>query len=204
MSYCSNPPPVSYDFEAAEVGTLAQDAQTSEENAEITTHVSDKQAAGGTKSLKFIDGADQQYKFNPHLFYRTAYKHGKIQGSFDLLIDSTTSFSYQWRDYTDSYKCGAELQITAGGILSHRNKELMRLPIGSWISFKVICEIGDQADGTFDLEVMPSDAVKPRLFKALPYDTDFKQLDWVGFIANGVHKAVFYVDNIEVRQITDN
>jgi len=200
VRYASPPPPIIEDFESLEPGSLTPGAETQEENEWMTARISDEKASGGKMSLKFVDGPEQKYPFNPHVFYRTKFKTGEMLGAFDVLIDEKTSFYYQWRDYGDNYKQGPAVQITEGGKVVHAGRELFKVPVGVWVHFEVKCQVGERADGKFDLSVT-SPGAEPRHFRGLSCASDFTELDWVGFVSKGVQESVFYIDNIEIRLI---
>ena len=112
-----------------------------------------EQAAGGSRSLKFVDGPGQEHPYNPHVFYRTGHEFGRLVGRLDLRVDAATSFYYQWRDYTGAFVRGPTVQIMPGGSLVHDGRELMMVPPDEWVSYEVECGLGDDGDGSFELRV---------------------------------------------------
>jgi len=192
-------PPIMEDFESAAVGDTAPGAHTTEENEQYRARVTEEQAASGRRSLKFIDGPNQEKPYNPHVFYRTKFTEGRMIGRFNIRIDENTRFYCQWRDYRRGYTRGPTVQIMEGGKLVHRDDEVATLPFGQWIGFEVACVLGERATGKYDMKVFLPGEKEPRTFSDLPYDEDFREVDWLGFVPNGTKDTVFYVDNIELR-----
>ena len=196
------PAPIAQDFEGVPVGEHTPGATTQEENDLNTARVTDEQAASGRRSLKFVDGPGQKHRFNPHVFFRTQFKEGRMVGRFAARLDAETRFYYQWRDYRRrGYSTGPTVTVLEGGKLTHRGQPLLTLPAGQWIRFEVLCVLGDRAAGTFGLKVWLPGQAEPKVFPRLECDPAFKELDWVGFVPNGEKRTVFYVDDIEVRPI---
>jgi len=193
------PSPIVQDFEGVKVGDPTPDAHTDENDETMTARVTDDQAVSGKRSLKFIDGPAKTKPYNPHVFYRTHFRKGRMVGRFDLRIDAKTRCSYQWRDYGQGYVCGPALHISEGGKLAAGGQGLLALPTDQWVHIEVACVLGEKATGTFELKVLLPGQNEPKTFNDLPCDEKFRELDWVGFIANGQEHAVFYVDNVEIK-----
>ena len=199
--FTAPPPSIVEDFESVELGEATPLATTQEENDQMTARVTAEQAASGRRSLKFIDGPGQKYPFNPHVYYRTRFRSGRMVGRFAIRIDKSTRLYYQWRDYGPGFKRGPTVEIREAGKLVHAGDELMSLPLAQWIRFEVSCALGDEATGRYDMKVILPDKGQPREFKGLEYEQDFRKLDWLGFVANGQAHTVFYVDDIELRPL---
>ena len=171
---------------------------------QYTVRVTDQQAAGGKRSLKFIDGPGQEHVFAPHVYYRCRFLEGRMVGRFALRIDARTRFRYQWRHYEGDYRSGPTVDVHPGGKLLHEargkaGRELLTLPAGQWVRFEVACELGDDAAGTFDLSVHLPGRRKPETFRGLPCDKRFTRLDWIGLICNGAQATTVYVDDVAIR-----
>ena len=192
------PEPIVQDFEAVAAGARTPGAETSEENDTMTARVTDEQAAGGSRSLKFVDGPGQEHPFNPHVFYRTRHRFGRVVGRFDLRIDAATSFYYQWRDYSGAFVRGPTVQIMPGGKLVHNGRELMTVPVEAWVRFEVECGLGDDGDGSFELRITLPGQDEVRAFPGLACEDGFRRLDWVGFVSPGEESTTLYVDTVEL------
>ena len=59
----------------------------------------------------------------------------------------------------------------------------------------------DAAARGWELKVYLPGQGAPRAFSSLPCQNGFKALDWVGFVANGARKTVFYVDAIVIEAL---
>ena len=75
-------------------------------------------------------------------------------------------------------------------------------PAGTWVRFEIRCRLGGDSGRTFDLRISVPGEPQPRAFLGLVCDPQFEKLDWIGLIASGQKAAVFYVDNIELRDVT--
>jgi hypothetical protein len=195
------PPPIVEDFESTRVGNPAPSASTAEDPQGLayTARVSDRQAAGGDRSLQFLDGPGQRYLWTPHVYYRCRFAEGQMIGAFDLWVDQAMSFSYQWRQYADGYCNGPSVTVLPGGVVSHEGRELLKIPTGRWVRFEVACALADQATGQFTLRVRLTGEAEPREFTSLSHDPEFERLDWVGFVTKAEEEAVCFVDNILVQ-----
>jgi hypothetical protein len=198
------PPPappaaIVQDFEEVPVGEKAPGATTSEENDRYTIRVTDETAASGKRSLKFMDGPGQQHNYNPHMFYDPGFDKGMIQESFDLRLEPGADMYHEWRDASSPYHVGPSLWIAPDGTLTSHGKRLMQLPHSRWIRFDIVCGLGPQAKGRYDLTVTLPGRVPPQRFKNLPCDPAFRELRWFGFTANGEKPAVFYLDNLVLK-----
>ncbi len=112
------PPPVADDFEDTPVGQKAALAVTHEENSQAVIRVTDETAAHGKHSLKFTDASGQQQRFNPHLYYVTDYRSGRLHAQFSLRQERGAILSHQWRDNESPYHVGPNLAIAADGTLT--------------------------------------------------------------------------------------
>ncbi len=73
----------------------------------------------------------------------------------------------------------------------------MEIPTGEWVRFEVRAGLGQEADGTWSLTV--NQPGKPRVHRSdLPCGKGWKSLNWLGFVSQANHPAVFYLDDLEV------
>lgn len=185
-------------FEHTPVGATADFATTHGETAEATIRVTDERAASGARSLKFTDAPGLDQPWNPHMYYMPRLAEGLADLSFDLWLEPGAMVWHEWRDGATPFRVGPSLSVDAEGRLSAGDRALMTLPTGEWISFRIVCGLGRQATGRWDLTVTPSGA-ESRRFKGLPCNPDMKRLDWLGFVSNATDHAVFYLDNVRLR-----
>lgn len=193
------PQPIAEDFESTPVGQKAPDAETIEESEQATIRVTNETASSGKHSLKFVDAPGQQFAYNPHLFYTPGFKTGVMQCRFDLRAERGAVLYHEWRDGANPYHIGPSVHIGPDGSVTVGGKNLMQLPLGRWVGFEIVCGLGSNARGKFDLTIHLPGRIPPMRFKNLPCSSDFKELQWFGFVANGTESAVFYLDNIHLN-----
>ncbi len=188
------------DFEDTPVGAKADGAQTAEEGgfANATIRVSDQAAASGSRSLRFSDAPGQRNRYDPHLYYQPRFATGMAEGSFAIRLEAGAEFVHEWRTSGEPYRIGPTLRI-ANGKLSAAGRELMDIPLSSWIRIAITTALGPEAHGRWQLVVTLPGGQPPRLFADLPCAERFDRLDWYGFVADADASAVFFLDDVSVR-----
>ncbi len=75
----------------------------------------------------------------------------------------------------------------------------MTVPLDTWVKLDIICGVGPQSTGTYNLTVtVPGQS--PRTFENLPFaNREFKKLEWYGFISLGEKAATFFIDDINLE-----
>lgn len=199
--YAVPPAPILVDFESTLVGSVSPLASTYEDaiKKQYTVRVTEENAKGGKRSLRFTDGPGQKVVSTPYLYYRRRFETGVVTAGFDLFIDSKTVLSYQWRHYSSNYVTGPSILIGPGGVVSYRGKKLTVIPTHQWVRINILCLLGKEGTSQFELSIKEAQSTKTKVFKNLPYDTEFKRLDWTGLISQSKSKTVFDIDNIEIR-----
>ena len=122
-------------------------------------------------------------------------------GRFDVNVDGATSLSHQWRHYEGDYRQGPSVTILPGGVVTHGDQRLLKIPLDQWVRFEIRCHLGNQAAGEFQLRVWLPEEQSPRIFKDLTHDKRFTRLDWLGFVTRAEREAVCFVDSIDVRSV---
>jgi hypothetical protein len=196
------PMPLEDDFELTPVGGKIAAFRTHEENEQAVVRVTDETAASGAQSLKFVDMPGQEHSFNPHIYYTTSFTSGVLEGAFDLRMEPNAAFYHEWRTAGQPYKVGPSLRIGADGVLWANGQELVPVPQGIWVRFEIVCGVGDDADGTYDLAVQLPGDEEPQRWTDLECSPEFSALQWFGFVSEGVEAAVFYLDNVKLGQRT--
>jgi len=190
-------------FENTPVGQPAEDAYTSEGPLPGgTILVSEEQAASGKRSLKFTDAPGLKNTWDPHMFYQPYQSKGTVRVRFKLWIGPKAEPWTEWRTAGYPYAVGPSLKVDAQDELSANNKPLMKLPREQWIAFEIVCKLGKEATGTYDLKVTLPGAA-PQDFSGLACDPKFKQLAWLGFISLANEATVFYLDDVAVEPVRD-
>ncbi|MBC8136419.1 MAG: hypothetical protein H8F28_11080 [Fibrella sp.] len=69
------------------------------------------------------------------------------------------------------------------------------------MALTISCDIGDKANGTYDLAFRYQDASGMTIARELPNrdGKQFNRLDWWGFVADGTGPGTFYLDNISLE-----
>ncbi len=195
------PEPTVQDFEGVASGAKCTMGMTVEDAKAGRARVTEETAASGTKCLKFVDAPGQKHFYNPHVYYKPGLTTGLTSGSFDLRWEAGAQLTYEWRDYTAKdreFFTGPRLEVAADGTLSSGGRELLVVPPGKWVNIKVLCKLGAQADGRFDLSVkLPDGQVVD--FPELTYLSGFTRLDWCGFVSTKDDTAVFFIDNVGIE-----
>ncbi len=188
--------PVEQNFENASVGSKAPDASTHEDSAQATARVSNETAATGKHSLKFTDAPGGKARYNPHVFWQPHFKSGLATSSFYLRPELGAQISHEWRDSNGPYHTGPSIYIEADGTLRVGGQKFAQLPHGAWTKFDISCQLGEAANGQWNLTVtLPNQAPISGKFAC---DKDFRALDWLGFVSNADDHAVFYLDDLKV------
>lgn len=194
------PQPIAQDFEEVSVGEKAPQAFTWEENEQATIRVTEETAASGKRSLKFIDTPNQKENYNPHLHYSPNYLRGVVHSRFALRVEPGVLMYHEWRDYSTPYRVGPSFTIEKDGALIVGGKRLTTLPLSRWIVFEIVCGVGRDATGTYDLTIhLPGRTPPLRYQKLACAHPEFDRLQWFGFVANGREDAVFYLDDLRLE-----
>jgi len=196
----AEPVPLDDDFELTPLRGTADNAVTYGETDQASIRVTDEVAAGGKRSLKFVDAAGLDQIWNPHLFFSPHFVTGVVENGFDLRLEKGATVWVEWRDASSPYRVGPSLGVDADGNLKAHDQELLALPAGQWVHFEIACGLGKQATGTFDLTVTVA-GQPPKRFDKLPCDPKCKELQWLGFISNATDHAVFYLDNLKLHTV---
>ncbi len=66
------------------------------------------------------------------------------------------------------------------------------------IRFRIVCGVGTEATGSYDLEVT-AEGEPVRRWNSVKCDPDFRGLDWFGFTSNSELHSVFYLDDLSLK-----
>jgi hypothetical protein len=94
---------------------------------------------------------------------------------------------------------GPSLLIDAQRRLRAGAKILADLPPAAWVRIEIVCGLGAQATGTYDLTVtLPGRP--PQAFRQLACGSaKFNQLEWLGFTSLATDKTAFFLDNVSLK-----
>jgi hypothetical protein len=158
--------------------------------------VTDETAASGKHSLKVTNGSGQKPSYLPYISYSLEMEEGRLRAGFDLRIEPGAQFVYECRDAALEHKVGPRLSVDAQGWLTANNKRLLQLPHGKWVRFDLVCALGREATGTYDLTIRQSGAA-PQQFDGLACP-DFKRFQSAVIMSPANGPSVYYLDNVEI------
>ena len=135
------------------------------------------------------------------MYYEPNFTSGTATLSFDLRLGSGSTVAVEWRDAAIPYRVGPSFAIDGTGQVAAAGRRLLLVPTERWCHFKVVCKLGNDADGTWTLMVRAAD--QPwRVVEKLPCDPSYKALRWLGFISTATVKTVSYLDDIMLSSKT--
>jgi parallel beta-helix repeat protein len=187
------PPPLELKLDFESANPLA-DAQFHVENKGDSIATTRESAAAGQQSLRITDAPGLQARFNPHFYFTPHYRDGISTCTFDLSIGPGVEFYHEWRDAENPYRTGPGISVS-GGDLIVAGKRLAALPVGQWVHLELTAATAPRSRATWSLALtLPGQP--PRLFRDLPCDPQWKQLEWLGFVSNADTKSVYHIDNL--------
>ncbi|MCC6698686.1 MAG: right-handed parallel beta-helix repeat-containing protein [Candidatus Hydrogenedentes bacterium] len=193
------PTNISDDFEGTEAGANATDAHTLGEEGAAQIRVTAETAAAGKQSLKFTDAEGLDKAFNPHLVYAPHLRAGVAVGGFSIRVEPGAEFYHEWRDGRNPYRVGPSIWVDGEGNVKANGAVKCKIPLSQWAQVRIVCGLGKEANGTYDLEITAPGAETQR-FDDIPCGSpNFYRLDWYGFVSNATHPAAFYIDNVDVH-----
>jgi hypothetical protein len=195
-----DPPPLAIrdGFEDTAVGQHPSDAEVHVENKGDAIVVTDSAAATGAHSLKISDAPDLEHRWNPHLVYRPNHGTGTSRCAFDLHLGRSVQLNCEWRDYQGSpYHVGPSFTIH-GSNLQIDGQTRLALPLGQWVGFEVIADLGEDTAGTWTLRVLAPGRPSQVFADLANHSAAFEKLTWLGFISNANDRTTFHLDNLQV------
>jgi hypothetical protein len=193
------PSPIEEDFELIAVGERCPGTQTNEDAVvtAATARVTDEQAAGGKHSLRFRDLPGQKYPWDPHVFFDPSFAGGRADASFDLRLEGGTTVYHEWRDANAPYRAGPSLRIRPDGTLAAGGRDLMKLPLQTWIHVEIAWGMTPELAGRYTVKVSVPGA-ETATFADLPCDPQCRALRWFGFCCEGNEAGGYYLDNLRL------
>ena len=189
------PPPLELklDFESAKPPADAQFHVEKKGDSIATTR---ETAAGGLQSLRITDAPGLQARFNPHFYFTPHHRDGTTTCAFDLNAGPGVEFYHEWRDASSPYHTGPSIGLH-GGDLIVAGRHLAALPAGQWVHIEITAATGPKSSATWNLSLtLPGQP--PQLYKNLPCDPRWKQLEWLGFVSNSDTKTAYQIDNLSL------
>jgi len=84
------------------------------------------------------------------------------------------------------------------GVLKASGRKLVDLAPGVWVNVRIVCGVGPQATGTYEVTLTPQGG-EAKTFADLRYAEGFKTLGWIGFMSNSKEKVAYWVDNLKLQ-----
>jgi len=150
----------------------------------------------GGACLLFDDGPQFANRYDPHAYASLAFDTGEAIAKFAIRIDPQSVMVHEWRDSARPFLTGPSLRISANGVETQQ-RLLKKLVPGQWYDFSLAAKLGGNA-GVWRLTISGGNS-KTEVFENLPIKSaNWKQLNWLGFIADASVKAETCVGKISV------
>ena len=193
-------------FEEYDEGEKPMDATLYADNQPLVRVTSDN-ARHGKKCLKVTDKPGLSAKFNPHFHYNPHLKDGVATLEFDISIDEHIEFYVEMREYPGgkNFITGPSIWFKKGALFLKDNDKMTKLvemPPKKWFHIAMKTDLGDTSKETFELTVT-LDGGEPKSFTLKKMNKDMKHLDWFGFVADGEDFADCWLDNIQLKVVSD-
>jgi hypothetical protein len=199
-------PPITFfdDFEETPVGDPPTMAYVNVEKKGDSIAVTEETAAGGHRCLKITDAPGLKYAFNPHFYYSPRQNQGVATLAFDIRVEKGAQMCCEWREYPGKpyYHTGPSIVIGDAKLIADGNKPLT-VPVGQWFHIEMSAAQGDRVDGTWQFTVAVPGEEPKRFDNLKTASPEFKATTWLGFVSEGVQKAVYYLDNIRLNNSGD-
>jgi hypothetical protein len=198
------PPPLTIndDFERYPVGSSPRGIELHVENKGDAI-VIEEEEEGANRYVKIIDAPGLERSYNPHLVYsRLKYEQGQAGNAFRLHVKPDAYLQFEWRDYgSGGYRTGPNFTIR-NNLLQLRTGQSIPLSPNAWIVFTIACRLGNDSEGVWTLSVAHEDG-STQIVPGLPYaDTEFEQLNWVGFTSAATDVTEFRLDDFRLNLST--
>jgi len=189
------PRPIDENYEDLEVGAAPKDSETRGTTDGAAIVVTDETAVSGTHSLKFVDVGPPTNAWEPEMWYTPNFSAGVAVCRFDLRLEEGAVFWHIWRAPGAE---GPHVIFNDADEVVVDNAPIARVPRGQWFNVEVECPLGDDADGTFTLEIGVPGKERQR-FERLPCKTStFRAVESCYFLSFAERETVFYLDNVRI------
>lgn len=194
--------PVSEDFENLAAADVPVNATVYGTSAKASVAVTDETAAGGTKSLKFVDSEGPQEPWQPEMCYVPHFREGLAVVSFDIRLEEGAFVQHDWRTDWTPRRVGPRLSFKEGKLtLGTDEKPVMEgIPTGQWFHVEVECMLGVKAPvpASYTVTVtLPGQEPKKFESQACIY-RKFRVVERIWFLSAANAATSFCLDNISM------
>jgi len=199
--YETDPVMLSEDFETTPVGKFPVKAIWSPiADAKTAIAVTESSAAGGKRSLEFVDSPDARRPFIPYLIMQPRrLDRGKARFSCDVRLEPGARVDIELRDGGQPFITGPSLRFAEDGDMLLNGKELTSFGIGEWLGVEITFNLGGNAPVC---DVVIRKAVGEERFEGVAYrDPKFTECAWIGIISYSPDPAKFQVDNVKLERL---
>lgn len=198
------PPPdrLIYSFDEESVGEQPDDGfiHAGEGNASIRVSI------GGVnhgQCLRIVDAPEVKHAHDPHLFYRPGMTNGIVTETFWLNHAPGALVAHEWRDWPANRNLisGPQIRVNGQGDVTASGKKCLTLTPHQWHRITIICGLGSEASGTWELRITPANQAE-QCFAKLPCSPGFKKLDWLGFMSLETKATTFAIDDLTLHRVT--
>jgi hypothetical protein len=186
------------DFESTPVGKPIWNGHLSQDEAKgATIAVSEEQARGGKRSLKFQDQPGLSKRYHPHLSFDLNHKTGITKVTFDLFMQEGSEFIHEWRDKSAPYLSGPSIEIRKG-LLKANGEELARIPPDGWTHFEMSARLGAHSDGKWSLVITLPDGSQQKHATLRNKNSDWRELESMVFVSDANARTALHIDNLDI------
>lgn len=189
------------DFERYNLGDQP-DAHVMTEKKAGLIEITNENFKSGSRCLVIHDSPGMMHQFNPHMYYSMKCKDGTVQFDFDMCIEKEMDFYIDFRQYPSygDFLRGPSLTFDKGVLVVNQNgrrETLLNIPDKEWFHVTIRTGLGTLSDGTYEL-VLTLPGAEPASYKLAYADAKWRELHWLGFVANGDNKASCWLDNFKL------
>lgn len=190
------------DFEGLSAGdkSSALNASLDPEVPTATVVVADGDAADGRRYLAMRDAPGQKGAWLPEVYRMADYSSGVLRVSAALRVRAGGAVAFACRHINADKTVidGMMFTLDGNGVLAVKDRELMRVPPGTWVRFTATVGLGSRADGTWALTVSPASG-PPQEFTRLPSGQGFSRLHQMVFSNIGQTEVVNDLDTVTMH-----
>jgi len=158
----------------------------------------------GQRCLKMVKEKPGLPGWAPMLLYSPEHRHGRTHLSFDVKLQRHAQLSINMEDRSRKGQdtLGGPKVLLKDGKLTALGLTPVTIPWDQWIHLEIDVEVGEQANGTFDLTVAPPGGAAQH-FSGIKYRSpEWNYLQWLAFNSEGNGPSTISLDNIHLTNTT--